>query len=33
MEINFELYKVFYYAAHNRSFSEAANQLFIPNQP
>ncbi|MBP1763440.1 MAG: transcriptional regulator, LysR family [Firmicutes bacterium] len=29
MEINFELYKVFYHVAHNRSFSEAANRLFI----
>ena len=29
MEINFELYKVFYHVAHNHSFSEAANQLFI----
>ena len=29
MEINFELYKVFYHVAHHRSFSEAAAQLFI----
>lgn len=29
MDINFELYKIFYYAASTGSFSEAARQLFI----
>lgn len=29
MDINFELYKIFYYAANTGSFSEAARQLFI----
>jgi DNA-binding transcriptional LysR family regulator len=29
MNINFELYKVFYYCAKNLSFSEAANELFV----
>lgn len=29
MDINFELYKVFYYAAKGLSFSEAAHQLYI----
>ncbi|PKM83328.1 MAG: LysR family transcriptional regulator [Firmicutes bacterium HGW-Firmicutes-14] len=29
MDINFELYKVFYYVARNLSFSEASNRLFI----
>lgn len=29
MDINYELYKVFYYVARTLSFSEAANQLFI----
>lgn len=29
MDINYELYKVFYYVATTLSFSEAANQLFI----
>ena len=29
MDINYELYKVFYYVASSLSFSEAAKQLFI----
>ena len=29
MDINFELYKIFYHAAKNASFSEAARELFI----
>jgi len=29
MDINFELYKVFYYVAHKKSFSAAAKKLFI----
>jgi DNA-binding transcriptional LysR family regulator len=29
MDINFELYKVFYYVAKNTSFSEASSKLFI----
>ena len=29
MDINFELYKVFYYVAKTLSFSEAATELFI----
>ncbi|WHH60556.1 LysR family transcriptional regulator [Petroclostridium sp. X23] len=29
MDINFELYKIFYYAAKHQSFSEAADKLFI----
>ncbi len=29
MDINFELYKIFYYCAQNRSFSTAAKKLFI----
>ncbi|OGO76713.1 MAG: LysR family transcriptional regulator [Clostridiales bacterium GWB2_37_7] len=29
MDINFELYKVFYYVAYKKSFSAAANKLFI----
>lgn len=29
MDINFELYKIFYYCAHNSSFSVAAKKLFI----
>ena len=29
MDINFELYKIFYYAAKHESFSEAAQKLFI----
>ena len=29
MDINFEVYKVFYYTAKNLSFSEAANHLYI----
>lgn len=29
MDINFELYKVFYHAAHTGSFSQAADRLFI----
>ena len=29
MDINYELYKVFYYVADTLSFSEASKQLFI----
>ena len=29
MDVNYELYKVFYYVASTLSFSEAASQLFI----
>ena len=29
MDINYELYKVFYYVASTLSFSEASKQLFI----
>ena len=29
MDINYELYKVFYYVATSLSFSEASKQLFI----
>ena len=29
MDINYELYKVFYYVATTLSFSEASKQLFI----
>lgn len=29
MDINFELYKVFYYVAKSLSFSTAANELYI----
>ena len=29
MDINYELYKVFYYVARTLSFSEASKQLFI----
>ncbi|HPU64115.1 MAG TPA: LysR family transcriptional regulator, partial [Mobilitalea sp.] len=29
MDINYELYKVFYYVAKSLSFSEAAEALFI----
>ncbi|MGE4284318.1 MAG: LysR family transcriptional regulator [Clostridia bacterium] len=29
MDINFELYKIFYFAAKHESFSDAANKLFI----
>lgn len=29
MDVNFELYKVFYYVAYKKSFSAAANKLFI----
>lgn len=29
MDINFELYKVFYYVAQNLSFSEASNRLYV----
>ena len=29
MDINYELYKVFYHVATTLSFSEAANKLFI----
>jgi len=29
MDINFELYKVFYYVASSLSFSEASKQLFV----
>ena len=29
MDINYELYKVFYYVAVSLSFSEASKQLFI----
>ena len=29
MDINYELYKVFYYVASSLSFSEASKQLYI----
>ena len=32
MDVNYELYKVFYYVAKNKNLSKAANDLFI-SQP
>lgn len=29
MDVNYELYKVFYFVAHTLSFSEASKQLYI----
>ena len=33
MDINYELYKVFFYVATTLSFSEASKQLFIWTRP
>ena len=33
MDINYELYKVFYYVASSLSFSEASKQLYISSLP